>query len=402
MTAGLGPQPVAPTSQVASQISSQIATSSNTLFQGATQNISTGIGNAIAERFFGGGGGSPFSFSGTGTSVTGYTSTTGFANYRREQRRARFELSDPSTQDEEGLSSLDAANQLAGEDMAPEDMAQDEGNSLLDSSALGFIPRNESAAALTEPASASVNVWGRGTFTHYDGDAFSGNTWNGVVGLDYLLTDSLLVGVLGGYESGDFNFGTTANTFDGSGFTFGTYVASQLFDNIVMDTFLTYTWLDYDTSVGVARGSTDATRFMISTNLSGQFDIGHGFILEPNVQAFYAHERQDSYVLSDGTVVAENSIDSGRLSVGPRLRYLVAEDWTAFISAHGEYDLSSESQTNTSLPDFDGLLSARLGLGVDGTFANGWALSLAGDIGGIGSGDFLSYTGTGKIRIPLN
>ena len=69
-----------------------------------------------------------------------------------------------------------------------------------------------------------------------------------------------------------------------------------------------------------------------------------------------AHERQDAYTLSDATAVAANRVDSGRISLGPRLRYA----------------------------------------------ANDWSISLAGDLGGIGSGDFTSYTGTGRLRIPLN
>lgn len=89
-------------------------------------------------------------------------------------------------------------------------------------------------------------------------------------------------------------------------------------------------------------------------------------------------------------------------AVGSRLRYAANDSWSVFVSAHGEYDQSSESQASTTLPDFDGLVSARLGLGLDGRFANGWSISLAGDVGGIGSGDFTSYTGTGRLRIPLN
>ena len=115
-----------------------------------------------------------------------------------------------------------------------------------------------------------------------------------------------------------------------------------------------------------------------------------------------AHERQDAYTLSDATAVAANRVDSGRILLGPRLRYAANDSWSVFVSAHGEYDLSSESQASTTLPDFDGLVSARLGLGLDGRFANGWLISLAGDVGGIGSGDFTSYTGTGRLRIPLN
>lgn len=65
-----------------------------------------------------------------------------------------------------------------------------------------------------------------------------------------------------------------------------------------------------------------------------------------------AHERKDAYTLSDATAVAANRVDSRRISLGPRLRYVANDSWSVFVSAHGEYDLSSESQASTTLPGF--------------------------------------------------
>lgn len=371
----------------AEQTNSQSEIGSNIMGQGASQTISTGIGNAIAERFFGGGG---TSFSGTGSSVSGYASTAGFQTLLRNQRSARFAPSERPIMT--GLDAIDAAI-VEGDTPASD---------ALSPYVLGNTPVQGGTPFLASPQPARLNGWVRGSFTHYDGDAFSGNTWNGVVGIDYLISDTVLVGLLGGYESGDFDFDTTNGAFEGSGFTAGAYVGVQLTDSIVADAFLTHSWLDYDTRAGAATGSTDASRWLVSMNLTGQYDIAQGWVLEPNAQVFYAHENRDAYTLSDTTVVAANTVDSGRISVGPRLRYSIAEGWTAVASVQGEYDFSSEVQTNTTLPDFDDMVSARLGLGVDGTFFNGWALSLSGDVGGVGSGEFLSYTGTGRLRIPLN
>ncbi|MEM1285867.1 MAG: autotransporter outer membrane beta-barrel domain-containing protein [Pseudomonadota bacterium] len=369
-----------------SQSASQVATGSNVMFQGASQNISTGIGNAIAERFFGGDG-TQGAFSQDGSSLSAYVSVLGLGQAAQDRRAARLAMYDAP----EALQAIEAAT--SGADAATADDGDEVSPYLL---GMSDVP-----LAGAGPDVIRLNAWVRGTFTHYDGDAFSGDTWNGVAGVDYLATDDVLIGVMGGYERGDFDFDTTDGAFEGAGYTAGVYVGARLSDSIVADAFLTHSWLDYDTQAGTATGSTDASRWLVSLNVAGQYDIADGVTLEPNVRVFYAHETQDGYTLSDATVVAANSIDSGRLSLGPRLRFLVAEDWTASVSAHGEYDLSSEDQTDTTLPDFDGLLSARLGLGLDGTFANGWTLSLSGDVSGIGSGDFLAYTGTGKIRIPL-
>lgn len=371
------------------QTASQQNVGSNILFQQAGTNISTGIGNAIAERFSGGDG-TQASFAGDGSSLSAYVSLHGIGHAARDRRAQRLAMYETD-------SALGAIEMVS----ASPDIAEDAA-----AHALGFMPSSQPATAQGLNNAPRFNVWARGTFTHYDGDGFSGDTWNGVVGFDYLITDDVLIGLLGGYENGDFTFETNDGAFDGAGLSLGAYVGVRLAESIVLDGFLTHAWLDYDNRSGTATGSTDATRTMISVNVTGQYEIADGFFFEPNARVFYAHERQDVYDLSDGTGVAANVVDSGRVSVGPRLRYThhdsASGTWSVHASLHGEYDLSSEAQTDTTLPDFDGLLSARAALGVSTTLLNGWSISLDGDIGGLGSGAFTSYTGSGKIRIPLN
>lgn len=371
------------------QTTSQQNAGSNILFQQAGTNISTGVGNAIAERFSGGDG-TQASFAGDGSSLSAYVSLHGIGHAARDRRAQRLAMYETD-------SALGAIEMVSASPDRAEDAA---------AHALGFLSSPHPVAAQVQDDAPRFNVWARGTFTHYDGDAFSGDTWNGVIGFDYLLTDDVLIGLLGGYENGDFTFETNDGAFDGAGVSIGAYVGVRLADSIVLDGFLTHAWLDYDNRSGTATGSTDATRTMISVNVTGQYEIADGFFFEPNARVFYAHERQDAYDLSDGTGVAANSVDSGRLSIGPRLRYAFSDDatgsWSFYASLHGEYDLSTEVQTDTTLPDFDGLLSARAALGVSTTLLNGWSISFDGDVGGLGSGTFTSYSGSGKIRIPFN
>lgn len=371
------------------QTTSQQNAGSNVLFQQAGTNISTGVGNAIAERFSGGDG-TQASFAGDGSSLSAYVSLHGIGHAARDRRAQRLAMYETDS----ALGAIEMVSASAGR------VEDDAAN------ALGFLSSPHPVGAQDQNDAPRFNVWARGTFTHYDGDGFSGDTWNGVVGFDYLITDDVLIGLLGGYENGDFTFQTNDGAFDGAGLSLGAYVGVRLAQSILLDGFLTHAWLDYDNRSGTATGSTDATRTMISVNVTGQYEIVDGFFFEPNARVFYAHERQDAYDLSDGTGVAANVVDSGRVSVGPRLRYThhdsASGTWSVHASLHGEYDLSSEAQTDTTLPDFDGLLSARAALGVSTTLRNGWSISLDGDIGGLGSGAFTSYTGSGKIRIPLN
>ena len=343
--------------------------SATVMFQQAGTNISMGVANAIGERFSGGDG-TQASFSSDGSALSAYVSLHGLGAAGREMRAQRLAMYAPEDGSSHGLDAIGSA-----------------------------VPSAQKPAP-------RLNVWTRGTFTHFDGDDFSGDTWNGVAGIDYLVTNTVLIGVLGGYEAGDFTFQSTDGAFDGTGFSAGAYVGVQLADNLVADAFFTQSWLDYDTVSGTATGSTDATRSLFSINLIGQYEVTQGLLLEPNVRVFYAHERQDAYTMSNGSTLAANSIDSGRVSLGPRLRYVAdyadGGRWSVHASIHGEYDLSSEVQTSATLPDFDGLISARVAMGLASTFRNGWTLSLDGNIGGLGSGSFTSYTGSGALRIPLN
>lgn len=388
--------PVASVADLGPTASSQQSVASHLLFQQASTTISGGVGNAIAERFFGGGG-AQLDASADGSALSGYVSMRGIeqAAERYQRRRLAHNATGPNQ-------ALDAIEQSFLDASREQAEGSDQLNTL---HPLSYT--DETGVALAEdPDAYRLNVWFRGTFTHFDGDSFSGNTLNGVSGIDYLISDTVLVGVIGGYESGDFTFAATNGAFDGAGLTAGAYVGVQLSQHIVADAFLTHSWLDYENRVGTASGTTDASRWLFSFNASGQYQLAQGFFLEPNVRFFYAHERQDAYLLSDGTAIASNNVESGRLSLGPRLRYAfedgMSNTWSTFISAHGEYDMSSESQTNSALPDLDDLLSARLGLGIDGLLSNGWSISLAGDLGGLGSGSLTSYTGTAKLTIPLN
>ena len=376
------------------------ATTSSIMIRQMSHILQAGVSLAVAERF------SPVVDAPPQIVVKGYSasahaslrSLAAAADALRAHRLSMYDA--PETE------ALDAIETALAADGSEEDNADGRaiGNDEVFDPVLGFT--GVTLGGLPREQPASVNAWARGSFTHVDGDAVSGNTWNGIVGIDYLVTDHVLVGLLGGLESGDLDFDVAGGATDGTGYTAGAYVGVQLSEQLTVEAFLTHSWLDYDTVVNTATGSTDASRVMVSANLIGNLPLSESLIFEPNMRLFYAHELQDGYTLSNGELVGRNTIDSGRISIGPKLHYFLNFDdgtnWSMFVSAHGEYDFSSEMQTVSTLPDFDGLLSARLGLGMNGVFRNGWSISLAGDVGGLGSGNFITYTGTGRLRIPFN
>lgn len=386
-------------------------TASSAVFSNQSGRLfSAGVTGAIAQRFRGGTG-ADFSLNQTGSFGSAFVSTQGATDWLQERSTQRLREDDvvsiydpllPSRPahptSAEASSAQDAIATLYGEvhDNAPEELSDP---------ALGYAPHGLTVDPI-EDAQAPWNIWARGSFTHFNGDAFDGDAWAGVVGVDYLLTDRLLIGVMGGYEAGDFTFPIEAGAFQGDGLSFGAYTGIQLSEFLIAEAYVAHSLLDYENRTATGVGTTEARRTLASFNLVGSHALTERITLEPNARISYAHERQKGYVMSDGTAVATEVIDSGTLSIGSRISYLLPFEaygqFRVFASGHTEYMFSSQDETGSTLPDFDDLTSGRFGLGIDALFLNGWQLTLDGNVGGIGSQSYLSYTGNGRLRIPLN
>ncbi len=390
---------------------SQQSSSTSILSSQSANLFSSGVSSAVAQRFRGGSGGD-FGLGGTGQFGSAYVSTLGLSQWMRDRRAERMRdddivsiydplqpgqrmphiHEDPSTAQEAIDATFGSAEPIEADAGYP---------------ALGFAAHDPAApVGPVEEAPSSLNVWARGTFTHFDGNTFDGDAFSGVVGIDYLIADHILIGAMGGYESGDFTFPIDSGAFQGDGITVGGYTAIELAAGLVAEAYVTRTQLEYENQTATGIGTTQAKRTLAAFNLSGSYALSERMMFEPNVRVTYAHERQDAYIMSDGTSIGEEVIDSGTLSAGSRVSYLLPFDaygrFRVFASGHGEFMYSSDDPSSTTLPDFSDITSARIGLGFDALFLNGWFLAVDGNVGGVGSDSFLSYTGTGRLRIPLN
>ena len=390
--------------------------SSTSILSGQSANLfSSGVSSAVAQRFRGGSGGA-FGLGETGQFGSAYVSTLGLSQWMRDRHAERMRDDEivsiydplqpgqrmPHIHEDPGTAQ-EAIDAAFG---SPEPLAPG-GQNDADDPALGFAAYDPAAPIEpVEEAPPSLNVWARGTFTHFDGDTFDGDAFAGVVGIDYLIADNILIGAMGGYESGDFTFPIDSGAFQGDGITVGGYTAIELAAGLVAEAYVTRTQLEYENHTATGIGTTQAKRTLAAFNLSGSYALSERLMFEPNVRVTYAHERQDAYTMSDGTSVGEEVIDSGTLSAGSRVSYVLPFDaygrFRVFASGHGEFMYSSDDPSSTTLPDFSDITSARIGLGFDALFLNGWFLAVDGNVGGVGSDSFLSYTGTGRLRIPLN
>ncbi len=259
------------------------------------------------------------------------------------------------------------------------------------------------------PAPALWNVWITGRFDQFDGDnnTFDGHVANVLVGADYKISETLVVGLLGGYANTDIDtlINGTAGTVESDGFTVGAYVGGQFLDTITAHGFVAYTGSDYDVVNGGNTGSFDADRWSGGLRVNGSLPMD-GFTIQPTLSFSISREDQDAYVDSAANAIASNDITSGRLSVGPKIILDPFQTETGEVSpwaaVNYDYDFSdSDRPVATGSPDLGDVSSASVELGFISKIGNA-ELTGSGRIGGLGSGEYTSYGGSLKLRIPLD
>ena len=269
----------------------------------------------------------------------------------------------------------------------------------------------EADQSLDEGAPLSPwNFWVKGSWTLYDShesSSFDGHLIDVVGGVDYRLSDDLIVGVLGGYGAADFDtlLAGTAGSFESKGMHVGVYMGKRLAPNLMFDALVAYTASDYDNVSGTTIGAFDAGRITVAAHLKGNVDWA-GVIVEPTIGLMYASEKQDAYTDNNTTVHAARTVTAGRLSVGPKFIFpkVTTDNGTSqfWFAAKGEYDFSNQDTSAASgLPDIGDVASGRVQAGIASASDSGVNLSLQGDVSGLGSREFIAYGGTFKLGITF-
>jgi len=234
-------------------------------------------------------------------------------------------------------------------------------------------------------------------------DSIKGNQINATFGAGRLLMPGVLVGVVGSYENFKYEFDSLNGRLQGNGWTAGAYAGWAFAQNLRFDVMGAWTGLSYDASAGTAAGSFIANRWLISSGVTGTYQI-NAFILEPSSRVYALWERQDAWTDSLGSSQAERSFSIGRVSTGAKVGYpwqAVGTTVVPYVGLYGDYRFSSDEALSVSQP-FVGLSdgwSARVTTGAVMAFTGG-RLSLEGELGNIGSGDRL-WTLSVRGSIPF-
>lgn len=258
-------------------------------------------------------------------------------------------------------------------------------------------------------ADKPFGVWLQGAYSSIDnsqlGAAADGSAINTVLGLDYKVSDRLVIGVGGIYENVDVDTRTLTGfgNVQSKGFGIAPYLGYQLSSQWSASLSGAYSWLSYDTkrTNNTISGSYDATRWMVNGSLNGNYASGK-IVMMPQVGVMYLEEEADAFTESNGLANASNTIKLGRLYAGGKVGYVMGKVMP-YINLVGEFDfehpdaLAIGNGTFTNSEDFGG----KVGIGFNFISGNTVSGSFEGSYDSIGRTDLDVWTVSGRLRMQF-
>jgi Bacterial Ig-like domain (group 3)/Autotransporter beta-domain len=249
--------------------------------------------------------------------------------------------------------------------------------------------------------------WSTGLQT---GDIRGGQT-NGLIGLTRKLSPDVLVGAFAGAEFFDYTSQLLNGRLKGDGWTAGGYFSWRMLPGLRFDLGGGHSEISYDGLAGTAAGSFPGHRWIASAALVGSIKTASGFEVEPSARVYGLWEHEDAYTDTLGVTQADRDFSSGRASAGAKVGY--GWRWSAttlifpYVGGYADYYFNND---NAVLPAGAPFLlptqfvqgwSARVTSGVGVAFSSGPQFSIGGEVGGLGSNQFTTWTVRGRAAVPF-
>lgn len=237
-------------------------------------------------------------------------------------------------------------------------------------------------------------------------------------GVDYRVSDDVLVGVLGQYDHAKQTRSKTLldDGFEvsGDGYLVGPYTVVRLKDTLVFDGRVawgqsTNEISPYNTYVD----EFDTTRWLLKGQLTGQLNrkkATSDWVISPELALLYYKERQSEYTDSNGIVIGNQDVELGRLSFGPRISRTIklgngnnenSRTLLSTFSLRGIWDFKTPGLADLTTGVINGSdqFRARGQGGLTYTLNNGARLTFEGFYDGIGAESFNAYGGNIKVAM---
>lgn len=250
------------------------------------------------------------------------------------------------------------------------------------------------------------DLWAEGHYVDFqDAGDRNGDFAVGYLGVDCQVHPAVIAGVLGQVDWMDDRIGSVDSDTDGVGWMIGPYATARLTPNLFLDVRAAWGQSDNDVNVGGVTASFDTTRWLVSSQLTGNLRFGDVRV-SPEISIAYIEERQDSYVDSSGANVAAQTVSLGRLRFGPEISRRFVLDSGVFLEPHfairGLWDFDGTDVTiagiDYGIEGFRGI--AEIGLIVQRP--DDFNIRFSAKYDGIALSDYYAFGGNIWINIPLN
>ncbi len=215
-------------------------------------------------------------------------------------------------------------------------------------------------------------------------------------GVSIRVTPDFLVGGLAGHERFSYRSDDTGATLSGSGTSLGAYAGWDLGGRLLVSLGVINTALDYRASSGAVSGNFQASRWLVTGDISGQYTLGD-FTVQPSATLLGIWESQDAYSDTLLGFHDERQFGSASASAGIRIsRALpISEDWELVPYVGAYLDTDAEAAIGDGEATYG--LSGSLAAGAALSSADGLHIGLDGTLNGLGT-DTLSLSAKGAVR----
>ena len=272
----------------------------------------------------------------------------------------------------------------------------------LTGNALGVASTNSPAAG------DKFDVWIKGRYSRIENETRTSDLFLVYFGADFKVTDTAVLGATVQVDITDEQDETLNIGGNGTGWLAGPYFAAKVAPNVTFEARAAagQSYNDVD-ALGLGNSSFTTNRFLGRVSVTGDFRHDN-LIFRPNATLLYFGEQQLEFVDNLGNTIPGQSIEFGRFSIDPEVRYeFTTEDGlfiSPFFSAQGIWDFLSQPLVNVQTgiaTDTTDDPRVRFEGGVSVRTSRGATVEASGFFDGVGQSDFRAYGGSLQVRVPF-
>ncbi len=221
------------------------------------------------------------------------------------------------------------------------------------------VPTTDTTGVPGGNGELGLGVWLDGSYTRIEqdrtGEVFDGNSYVGLIGVDYRLTERALVGAALGVESSDITLVSSSGELDTKGFSGTVYGAYQVADTITVSILGGYAGIDNDieeSQLGSrVTGDYDSQRLLTGGNI-GFFKAYDRLEFLTDFGVTYTHEWFDTYTASSGLQVLPPNSRLAQLSGGLEVAYAF-DVAVPFVTATVSHDVFTSRDVDSNGDEID-------------------------------------------------